>query len=398
MDLQLWIMINTASVIGLIYLFVFLYTNTSMEKKLKYNFYWIIGLELLELIFYNCELVTAGLPYPTMHRILLSALGYTIRPVLALMVLWSTMQREIGRKRGILLLIPLCLNALIAFSAFFTDIAYSYSPDNRFIRGPLGYSSQIITFFYLLLVIVSAIRNAKENPVMESAILISTMTLIIISMVLEAVFKVRFTGRAVIVLSTIFYYMYYQTQEYKEHMQEGQRLRTKLEKKSQMDGLTGLLNKEAFKRAAENELSSSEDVNTALVFFDMDNFKQVNDTYGHVAGDRLLKKVADRMKNTFRQEDLLGRFGGDEFYVLMRGITSQNLNRRLQLLIEDMHLEGEDGSLVTASVGCAFLAGGRQADVEELIRIADEALYEAKEKGRNRYVIREVKTKKTDKQ
>ena len=63
-----------------------------------------------------------------------------------------------------------------------------------------------------------------------------------------------------------------------------------------------------------------------------------------------------------------------------------------------MHLEGEDGSKVTASVGCAFLAGGRQADVEELIRIADEALYEAKEKGRNQYVIREVKTKKTDKQ
>ena len=161
MDLQLWIMINTASVIGLIYLFVFLYTNTSMEKKLKYNFYWIMGLELLELIFYNCELVTAGLPYPTMHRILLSALGYTIRPVLAFMILWCTMQREISRKRGILLLIPLCLNALIAFSAFFTDIAYSYSPDNRFIRGPLGYSSQIITVFYLLLVIVFAIRNAK---------------------------------------------------------------------------------------------------------------------------------------------------------------------------------------------------------------------------------------------
>ena len=226
---------------------------------------------------------------------------------------------------------------------------------------------------------------------MESAIIISTVTLIITSMVLEAVLKVRFTGRGVIVLSTIFYYMYYQTQEYKGHMQEGHRLRTTLEKQSQTDGLTGLLNKEAFKRAAENVLLSSEDVNTALVFFDMDNFKQVNDTYGHMAGDELLKKVADRMKNTFRQEDLLGRFGGDEFYVLMCGITYQNLGRRLQLLIEDMHLKSEEGSLVTASVGCAFLARGRQAGVEELIRIADEALYEAKERGRNQYVIREVK-------
>ena len=100
------------------------------------------------------------------------------------------------------------------------------------------------------------------------------------------------------------------------------------------------------------------------------------------------------MKSTFRQEDLLGRFGGDEFYVLLHGITYQNLGRRLQLLIEDMHLKSEEGGLVTASVGCAFLAGGRQADVEELIRIADEALYEAKEKGRNQYVIREVKNKK----
>ena len=58
-----------------------------------------------------------------------------------------------------------------------------------------------------------------------------------------------------------------------------------------------------------------------------------------------------------------------------------------------MHLKSEEGGLVTASVGCAFLAGGRQADVEELIRIADEALYEAKEKERNQYVIREVKNR-----
>ena len=99
------------------------------------------------------------------------------------------------------------------------------------------------------------------------------------------------------------------------------------------------------------------------------------------------------MREAFRREDLLGRFGGDEFYVLMKNITYENLDRRMQSMLKGLQLQsrGEQGSIyVTASIGCAYLEEGKAADIEKLLALADGAVYEAKESGRNQYVIRKV--------
>ena len=393
MSTQVWISMNTAPVIGLLYLYIFLWTNASMDEKLKRDFYWLMGLEVLELLFYNLELVTAGMAYPTPARILFSAFGYTLRGIMACLIFQLATKQERQKKKRILLTIPLVLNTVAAFSVFFTDLAYSYTADNRFVRGPLGFTSQIVITFYLLMVVVQTLKNAKKNPVLESFIVITTVIFLIASMVIEATIRVRSVGRTAIVLSSIFYYMYYQTQEYKQTLSEGELLQKKLERKSRTDGLTGLLNKGTFMEEAERILEEEDRGSCALIFFDLDHFKSVNDFQGHIAGDELLKTIAGRMREAFRREDLLGRFGGDEFYVLMKNITYENLDRRMQSMLKGLQLQsrGEQGSIyVTASIGCAYLEEGKAADIEKLLALADGAVYEAKESGRNQYVIRKV--------
>ena len=393
MSTQVWISMNTAPVIGLLYLYIFLWTNASMDEKLKRDFYWLMGLEVLELLFYNLELVTAGMAYPTPARILFSAFGYTLRGIMACLIFQLATKQERQKKKRILLTIPLVLNTVAAFSVFFTDLAYSYTADNRFVIGPLGFTSQIVITFYLLMVVVQTLKNAKKNPVLESFIVITTVIFLIASMVIEATIRVRSVGRTAIVLSTIFYYMYYQTQEYKQTLSEGELLQKKLERKSRTDGLTGLLNKGTFMEEAERILEEEDRGSCALIFFDLDHFKSVNDFQGHIAGDELLKTIAGRMREAFRREDLLGRFGGDEFYVLMKNITYENLDRRMQSMLKGLQLQsrGEQGSIyVTASIGCAYLEEGKAADIEKLLALADGAVYEAKESGRNQYVIRKV--------
>lgn len=393
MSTQIWIAMNTAPVIGLLYLYIFLWTNASMDEKLKRDFYWLMGLEVLELLFYNLELVTAEAAHPTGLRILFSAFGYTLRGIMACLIFQLATKQEQKKEKRILLTIPLVLNTVVAFSAFFTDLAYSYTADNRFVRGPLGFTSQVVITFYLMLVVMRTLKNAKKNPVLESFIVITTVIFLIASMVAEATIHVRSMGRTAIVLSTIFYYMYYQTQEYKQTLSEGELLQKKLERKSRTDGLTGLLNKVAFLEAAERILEEEERGSVALIFFDLDHFKSVNDFQGHLAGDELLKTIAARMREAFRREDLLGRFGGDEFYVLLQDISYEDLNRRMQSMLKELQLQsrGEQGSIyVTASIGCAYLEGEKTADIENLLALADGAVYEAKESGRNQYVIRKV--------
>src|SRR5205823_5286428 len=122
---------------------------------------------------------------------------------------------------------------------------------------------------------------------------------------------------------------------------------------------------------------------------DIDHFKQVNDTFGHLTGDEVLKSTAALMRATLRTEDLLARYGGEEFVVVARGVDLKGgvqLAERLRIVTERKPVE-VDGEVVrrTISAGVASLeCCGGDARVERLLGLADERLYRAKEGGRNR--------------
>jgi len=159
------------------------------------------------------------------------------------------------------------------------------------------------------------------------------------------------------------------------------------------DGLTKVYNRKHLDERLDVEIAFAVRHNTELsvILLDVDYFKKVNDTYGHLAGDAVLKSTAQVMAHGLRQEDLLARYGGEEFGVVARGIGVQNavlLADRLRIAIEVTPVEFEGQVLrVTASAGVASLrcCGGR-LDKATLVGTADQRLYAAKQAGRNRVI------------
>lgn len=148
------------------------------------------------------------------------------------------------------------------------------------------------------------------------------------------------------------------------------------------DRLTGLLNREAFLSAASERLASGRVGNFALAMLDIDNFKQINDRFGHAEGDQALQQVAERMQRAFRPEDLLGRFGGDEFLMFMQCEELDVVKRRIGqccALLSDP----EGGRALTCNCGVVF-SGDTSVPVDRLLRMADQAMYQAKQNGKNR--------------
>jgi diguanylate cyclase (GGDEF)-like protein len=159
------------------------------------------------------------------------------------------------------------------------------------------------------------------------------------------------------------------------------------------DPLTGLPNRTLILDRVEQMIVRSRRSRTpvAALFVDLDNFKSINDTLGHGAGDRLLKAVATRLGATIRETDALGRLGGDEFVVIAEGMSLAAgpeliAERLLAALDQPFMLDGSDATRlsVTASVGIAM---GDRDSAEELLRDADIAMYRAKWDGKNRYVV-----------
>ena len=159
---------------------------------------------------------------------------------------------------------------------------------------------------------------------------------------------------------------------------------------ARMDAMTGLLNKTAIGNTVSEELARS-DLNQvhALFIIDADNFKAVNDNLGHLYGDKVICSIARTIRSTFRDSDYIGRIGGDEFLVLMRGCTEEIAEQRAQDLNEAVRQTYEQNGVkvtISLSIGLAFYPR-HATSYMGLYAQADTALYHAKEDGRNCYRI-----------
>ncbi|NMO21827.1 GGDEF domain-containing protein [Pyxidicoccus fallax] len=156
-----------------------------------------------------------------------------------------------------------------------------------------------------------------------------------------------------------------------------------------MDGLTQIYNRRYFDEQLDREISRSRRYERvlSLVLLDIDHFKQVNDTYGHLAGDSVLKQLASTVRTKIRREDVFARYGGEEFAILLPEVSlggTRQLAEKVRRLVEKQRFEFDKQSIpVTVSVGIATLEP-QHREPGDLIRAADEKLYEAKSAGRNR--------------
>ncbi len=160
------------------------------------------------------------------------------------------------------------------------------------------------------------------------------------------------------------------------------------------DMLTGLPNRRAFMTWGQEHIVAASEASRgiAVLMIDLDRFKDVNDRFGHDAGDQVLVHFADTARSSVRSEDLLCRWGGEEFAVLLLNVTRESAEttaRRLLRNAEASRAPGPNGHdiWITVSVGAAWLPTGHNACIATLLRTADDALYRAKAAGRNQFII-----------
>lgn len=183
--------------------------------------------------------------------------------------------------------------------------------------------------------------------------------------------------------------------EEQTHMaEELDKVNKDLEQQASTDGLTGLNNRRAFDECLDRELAQSmrQSKPLSLLIFDVDFFKRFNDTYGHQAGDAVLKTIGDVIKASVRKADVAFRYGGEEFAAVLP-CTNQGqalmVAERVRSNIEEMRVPWEGQMLkVTVSIGATTVLGSSQgADAAAAIKASDAALYQAKENGRNQVVL-----------
>jgi two-component system cell cycle response regulator len=197
----------------------------------------------------------------------------------------------------------------------------------------------------------------------------------------------------------------YDTHELRVRIRAGRRIlelqaelvkaREALRDQATRDGLTGIWNRNALFEVIGRELARStrERLPLAVVMADLDRFKHVNDVYGHLAGDAVLREAARRMSACMRPYDAIGRYGGEEFVVVLPGcdaVTGRQQAERLRAALADEPFRiCNCETAVTCSLGVAW-TGDSDVTCDSLIRAADQALYDAKRRGRNRVQVASV--------
>lgn len=177
---------------------------------------------------------------------------------------------------------------------------------------------------------------------------------------------------------------------------ENQRLLLATRRMAEVDGLTGISNRRHFQEALVREAGRSHSTGKplAIIMIDVDHFKRVNDTRGHLAGDALLRHVAQTVARLLRRSDLLARYGGEEFAALLAGAdrsAAAGVAENLRRAVENAPLEAEHPSpplRATISLGVASLPENGMHEAE-VLEAADRALYSAKREGRNRVSVAE---------
>ena len=209
--------INFFPVVGMIFLMIFLIGNPILEKKVRMKFYRLIIFSQIELIIYDLELFLPTVNCSRFVMTLVTALGYSIRPVLLYLFISVIIRSEKNKKIKSLLYIPGIIGALVSFSAFFTDIAYSYDEELVFHRGVLGWTPHAVMITYILLMIMISFTRKGTNR-FERTIIIEISVIITIAAFAESLFNSYTVLRIAITSSLIFYYMFFQTRIYQSEI------------------------------------------------------------------------------------------------------------------------------------------------------------------------------------
>jgi len=293
---------------------------------------------------------------------------------------------------------------------FFTCVAMSvalYGHKERFAAIAWLYIAATLAIFYSAMVLVQedSLRAVWYFIVVPAAYILlgRAAGILVTSLSLASIFLANaylgqpfaeialVTFTTTLVFASIFFYFYSQRvySFYVGMVQANRQLR----ELALTDPLTGLMNARAYYTLCNQMIRNAQRSNApfAVLFIDIDHFKRINDTYGHGAGDEVLRKVGGCVRGAIRQSDVLGRIGGEEFSLLLYATEQAGairLAEKLRADIEQLNplVTGTEHIQITASIGVAC-SRPYHFDIEQIQREADMAMYQAKQQGRNRVTV-----------
>ena len=349
--LRWFVELNFPTLIVLMFMSIFLALNSIFHKRINKIFSLSLIVSVIERVAYSAELWEVGHGGSPGVCIFFCALGYTARPVIVyLYIKLAVRNKKIRPIPNILLHLPLVINAAAAFSAYFTDIVYTYDTANNFIRGPLGYTTHIIGIFYMLLLLILTVKRFCKRDYSEGLIILLIVTVNIIAMCMESFGGMYGTNRTAYILSIVFYYMFFSTESFKR------------------DPLTNTLNRHCFYIDSEKH---KEDL-SAVISIDLNNLKKINDTGGHAKGDEAICTIVSVIEKTLPKGCLLYRTGGDEFMILCVKKDKKDIERIVKKI-----RSGMVKTPFTCAIGTAIASG---EDFDSICAKADAAMYIDKKK------------------
>jgi len=152
------------------------------------------------------------------------------------------------------------------------------------------------------------------------------------------------------------------------------------------DMLTGIYNKVTLAQKIQERLKADGGVKCAMLMIDLDDFKYINDHYGHAVGDQVIQNVAGLLQRIFDADDLIGRFGGDEFVVFMQNVSAETVRRKVEQFRRILSNEQDDAFMLTCSIGVLIL-GEAEISLDTLFNRVDAAMYKIKHNGKNGYHV-----------
>ncbi len=215
-----FLLMNFPPLIGILCILIFLNTNSMLDGKITRLFKVISYMALVEVLAYSLELWTATWEHPSLLRIFLSVVGYTIRPMMLYLIIVLIMRNRMSKRFKFWLRMPTFVVMLASSTAFFSDIAFSYTEENQFVRGPLGYLYFGALSFYFLIALFLSTRFFHKKWNLEGGINLAIIAINVIAIGAEALWNIRGLGGTSMVYAIIFYYMYFQAQSAKREATE----------------------------------------------------------------------------------------------------------------------------------------------------------------------------------
>ena len=275
-------------------------------------------------------------------RVLLSVIGYVLRPVAAVGLLMVICPPE---HRSWKIWIPALVNTAVNLTAFFSPIAFSYDADYDFVRGPLGYVVFVVSFLYLILIVVVILNRFYEGKRADRWVLVCSGLGVIGAALVDAILAGRHLNEA-IMIGCIFTLFYLRSHD------------------NYLDPLTSLRNRFAFYDDCDNLLRYI----SAVASIDMNGLKKLNDSRGHAAGDAALVQIGKCLSDVSDRRTIPYRVGGDEFVILFLGRDAQAVEDTLRMVRASV-------SAVGYSVSAGYAMKQPDQTLDDAVRESDQNMY-----------------------